>query len=149
MVVVITIGSSCLSAECASVNTPRVLDAASYDWERVVTLTKPEKTDTSGMNFYFDAPIDWGEVKHFAETGDPSSQYCYGQRCLTEAEKLTNGARFSRRFEGYMFLLVAAICGEFTDSMESFAFVGDITDLNKKTPISEFIKKAAGFARNI
>lgn len=122
---------------------------SSCNWNDIRACTKPDKTDTSHVTWFVDAPIDWSEVKHLAETGDPSSQHCYGQRCLTEAEKLTNGTRISRRFEGYMFLLVAAIHGEFADSIESFTFVGGINDLKKDTPISEFIKKADEFAKNM
>ena len=118
------------------------LTVYSYDWESIRSKTNPRNCATQQL---FARP-DWERFKTLAKDGDVLAQYEYGDKCIGDAGKLTNGERIQKRFEGYMFLLISAIYGEYDFSKDAFDYIGKIDDLTKESPISDFITRAQEFA---
>lgn len=116
--------------------------AYSFDWESIRSKTNPDKCAPQQLF----ARADWERFKALAEDGDFLAQYEYGDKCIGDAGKLTNGERIRKRFEGYMFLLISAIYGEYEVSKDAFDYIGKIDDLTKESPISDFITRAQKFA---
>ena len=78
--------------------------------------------------------INWDQVKLAAEKGNSLAQYVHSQHLFALSRSLFNRERRRVRFEAYMYLLIAAVKGDFPQAIDAFNYAVDFT---YKIPIFE------------
>lgn len=78
--------------------------------------------------------IDWEQVKLAAQKGNSLAQYVHSQHLFALSRSLFNGERRRMRFDAYMYLLIAAVKGEFPQAIDAFNYAVDFTH---KIPVFE------------
>ena len=71
--------------------------------------------------------INWDNIKLAADKGNSLAQYVHSQHLFALSRSLFNGERLRMRFDAYIYLLVAAVKGNFPQAVESFNYAVDFT----------------------
>lgn len=133
----------CLSIICFFVlNMSRIM---AQNWESIISNTEADtwimqtspKYSEDAENAFGGAEgvkINWEKIEIAANQGNSLAQYVHSQHLLALSRSLFNGERKNTRFKAYMYLLIAAVKGDFLQAIEAYNCAFDFT---KEIPVFE------------
>ncbi len=115
------------------------------DWDSIISSTKANtwvmqtspKYSEDAENAFGGAEgvkINWEKIKIAADQGNSLAQYVHSQHLLALSRTLFNDERKNVRFEAYMYLLIAAVKGDFLQAVEAYNCAFDFT---REIPVFE------------